>query len=368
MLCREHRRHKHTYSHGESKTVLDLLKYRYLYLLISGIIIVPGILFMLLGGLKPGIDFTGGTEITVLMPRGVQTTPAAVSQIVSRIQYAPGKYLDDNQVQGQTDTAFSNQQEYLVRTIDIGANTAAQTGVLNALKAKFGAIKQVQINTVSNTVGNDTVQRAIYAVLAAAAAILLYMAWAFRKLNHSFVYGGAAIAALLHDVLVVLGLFAILGFFFNVRIDSLFVPAVLTVIGFSVHDTIVVFDRIRENIGRRTGDPYYTVVNNSLAQTLGRSLNTSLTVLLTLLALLLFGGSSIHVFVLALLIGIASGTYSSIFNATPLAVMWEMGEFNRFLGRGRGRGTPQAQGGATGTGGGTGSRRIVPRRSAGNAR
>jgi len=136
-------------------------------------------------------------------------------------------------------------------------------------------------------------------------------------------------------VLVVLGLFAILGYFFDVRIDSYFVPAVLTVIGFSVHDTIVVFDRIRENMLRRTGESYYTVVNNSLAQTLGRSLTTSLTVLLTLLALLLFGGASIQTFILALLIGIASGTYSSIFNATPLAVMWETGEFNRFFGRGR---------------------------------
>ncbi len=348
--------------------MLDLLKYRYLYLLISGIIIVPGLLFMLLGGLKPGIDFTGGTEITVVMPRGVQTTPVAVGDIVSKIQYVPGKYLDDNQVQGQTDAAFPNQQEYLIRTVDIGSNNVAQTALLQSLQRKFGtSVREVQTNTVSDTVGKDTVQRAIYAVIAAAVAILLYMAWAFRKLNHSFVYGGAAIAALLHDVLVVLGLFAILGFFFNIRIDSLFVPAVLTVIGFSVHDTIVVFDRIRENIGRRSGEPYYTVVNNSLAQTLGRSLNTSLTVLLTLLALLLFGGSSIHVFVLALLIGIASGTYSSIFNATPLAVMWETGEFNRFLGRGRGRGTPQTQGGATGRGGGTGtgSRRIVPRGSAG---
>jgi len=351
--------------------VLDLLKYRYLYLLISGIIIVPGLLFMLLGGLKPGIDFTGGTEITVVMPRGVQTTPAAVSDIASKIQSAPGKYLDDNQAQGQKDVVFPDQQEYLIRTVDIGSNNVAQTALLKALQNKFGAgVREVQTNTVSDTVGKDTVQRAVYAVIAAAVAILLYMAWAFRRLNHPFVYGGAAIAALLHDVLVVLGLFAILGFFFNIRIDSLFVPAVLTVIGFSVHDTIVVFDRIRENIGRRSGDPYYTVVNNSLAQTLGRSLNTSLTVLLTLLALLLFGGSSIHVFVLALLIGIASGTYSSIFNATPLAVMWEMGEFNRFLGRGRGRGTPRMQGGTTGTGGGTGmgSRRIVPRRSASGAR
>jgi preprotein translocase subunit SecF len=136
----------------------------------------------------------------------------------------------------------------------------------------------------------------------------------------------------------VLGLFAIAGYFFNVRIDALFVPAVLTVMGFSVHDTIVVFDRVRENLGRRSGESHYGVVNGALAQTLGRSLSTSLTVLLTLVALLLFGGASIRMFVLTLLIGIASGTYSSIFTATPLVVLWETGELSRLWRRSTRRG------------------------------
>jgi preprotein translocase subunit SecF len=183
----------------------------------------------------------------------------------------------------------------------------------------------------------------VQAVLLATGAILLYMAWAFRKLPHPFVYGGAAIAALLHDVVVVLGLFAIAGYFFNVRIDALFVPAVLTVIGFSVHDTIVVFDRVRENLGRHSGESYYAGVNGALAQTLGRSLSTSLTVLLTLVALLLFGGASIRMFVLTLLIGIASGTYSSIFTATPLAVLWETGELSRLWRRSTRRGARAPQ-------------------------
>ncbi len=313
--------------------MIDLLRYRRLYLLISGLIIVPGIVFMLLGGLRPGIDYTGGTEATVVLPVGVNATSSAVASVVQKVPYdTKGAMLDDVQVQGQSDPIYPRQQEYLVRTRDIGSNIAAQDRLIAALQQTFGkGVKEVQLNTVSSSVGQDTASRATTAVLIAALAIVLYMAYAFRNLKHPFVYGAAALAALVHDVLVVLGLFAILGFFFNVRIDALFVPAVLTVIGFSVHDTIVVFDRIRENVGRRTGDSYYRVVNNSLAQTLGRSLNTSITVLLTLSALLLFGGSSIRIFVLALFIGIASGTYSSIFNATPLAVMWETGEFDGFL-------------------------------------
>lgn len=313
--------------------MIDLLRFRRLYLLISAIIIVPGIVFMLLGGLKPGIDYTGGTEVTIVLPAGVNASSGSVTSVVQKVPYdAKGSMLDDVQVQGQSDPNYPRQQEFLVRTRDIGSNTGAQNNLITALQKAYGAgVKEVQLDTVSSSVGQDTASRATTAVLIAALAILLYMAYAFRNLKHPFVYGGAALAALLHDVLVVLGLFAILGFFFNVRIDALFVPAVLTVIGFSVHDTIVVFDRIRENVGRRTGESYYHVVNNSLAQTLGRSLNTSITVLLTLSALLLFGGGSIHIFVLALFIGIASGTYSSIFNATPLAVMWETGEFDGFL-------------------------------------
>ncbi|HZS86986.1 MAG TPA: protein translocase subunit SecF [Chloroflexota bacterium] len=324
--------------------MLDLLKYRYFYLLLSGLIILPGLIFIALGGLKPGIDFQGGTQITVVMPKGANPTTAAVVSVVRTVTYtnSAGKKVlfDDVEAQGVTDPAYKGQQEFLIRVPDIGSDVVAQQNLLSALKKQWGDVKQVSLDSVSGTVGADTTNRAIQAVIAAAVAILLYMAFAFRKLPHPFVYGGAAIAALLHDVLVVLGLFAIMGYFFDVRIDALFVPAVLTVIGFSVHDTIVVFDRIRENMGRRTGEPYYTVVNNSLAQTLGRSLNTSLTVLLTLIALLLFGGSSIRIFVLTLLIGITSGTYSSIFNATPLAVMWETGEIPRLFGGGRGKKKP----------------------------
>ena len=188
--------------------------------------------------------------------------------------------------------------------------------------------------TVSASVASETTRNAFLAVLAASAFILLYISFAFRKVNRPWRYGACAIIALLHDVLVVLGIFSILGWTLHVQVDALFITALLTVVGFSVHDTIVVFDRIRENMTRRTSETFEQVVNASLIQTMARSLNTSLTVLFTLSALTLFGGTTIRVFSLALLIGILSGTYSSIFNASMLLVMWERGEsvfkyFNR---------------------------------------
>ncbi|HEU0001872.1 MAG TPA: protein translocase subunit SecF [Ktedonobacteraceae bacterium] len=181
--------------------------------------------------------------------------------------------------------------------------------------------------TVSASVASETTRNAFLAVLAASAFILLYISFAFRKVVRPWRYGACAIIALLHDVLVVLGIFSILGWTLHVQVDALFITALLTVVGFSVHDTIVVFDRIRENMTRRTSETFEQVVNASLVQTMARSLNTSLTVLFTLSALTLFGGTTIRVFSLALLIGILSGTYSSIFNASMLLVMWERGEF-----------------------------------------
>ncbi len=181
--------------------------------------------------------------------------------------------------------------------------------------------------TVSASIASETTRNAFLAVLAASAIILLYISFAFRKVNRPWRYGACAIIALLHDVLVVLGIFSILGWLLQVQVDALFITALLTVVGFSVHDTIVVFDRIRENMTRRGSETFDQVVNVSLIQTMARSLNTSLTVLFTLSALTLFGGTTIRVFALALLIGILSGTYSSIFNASMLLVMWERGEF-----------------------------------------
>lgn len=208
---------------------------------------------------------------------------------------------------------------------------------VNILFAQSGPLFVQNKSTASAAIGAETTRNAIFAVLAAAVAIMFFIAYAFRHVGtwrRSFRFGASAIIALLHDVLVVLGLWAILGHFFDFKVDSLFLTAVLTVVGFSVHDTIVVFDRIRENLSRRTSETFEQIVDASLIQTMARSINTSFTVLLTLTALVLFGGASIREFTLALLIGILSGTYSSIFNASMILAVWETGEWRTIFRRG----------------------------------
>ena len=180
-------------------------------------------------------------------------------------------------------------------------------------------------NTVGAIVSAQLIQQAVLLILLGSLGILIWIGIRFQSIK----FGAAALASLLHDVIVVVGIFAILGTVFGTQIDALFVTAMMTVIGFSVHDTIVVFDRIRENRARHAGEPFDQIVNHSILQTFGRSINTSLTVVITLLALFFFAGSAIHYFVLALLIGIVSGTYSSIFNASPILVVWQLWEDNR---------------------------------------
>jgi len=220
-----------------------------------------------------------------------------------------------------------------------GANNQANLPAIQAAFLKNGGpyFQVVSNSLVGPSIAGQTTLMAFLAVLAASVFILLYVWFSFRKVPKAWRYGTCAIVALLHDVLVVLGVFSILGVLFSIQIDALFITGLLTVIGFSVHDTIVVFDRIRENMQRRTTETFEEVVNASLVQTMARSLNTSLTVLLTLLALTLFTGvgTSIFSFTLTLLIGIFSGTYSSIFNASMLLVIWENGELG--LGRLKGR-------------------------------
>jgi preprotein translocase SecF subunit len=195
-----------------------------------------------------------------------------------------------------------------------------------ALIAEFGPIDEVRQQTsVGPVVSQELVQQTILLILMGAVGIMLWITFRFGD----FRMGATALGALLHDVIVVVGLFAIMGTFAGLQVDALFVTAMLTVIGFSVHDTIVVFDRIRENKVRHAGEPFDLIVNHSILQTAGRSINTSLTVMLTLMALFLLGGAAIHAFVLALLIGIASGTFSSIFNAAPILVDWHLWDERR---------------------------------------
>jgi preprotein translocase subunit SecF len=210
-----------------------------------------------------------------------------------------------------------------VRTVEMKPDEIAR--VEAALRDRYkDLLKDVSPSTVSPSFSGELIANAIRSIALASVLIVLLIAWAFRNFGWSaFRYGLAAIVALLHDAAVVLGIFAILGYFLNVEVDSLFVTAVLTIIGFSVHDTIVVFDRIRENLRLNPGEALNPVINFSIMQTLARSVITSLTVVLTLLALYLFGGYSMRNFALALLIGIVSGTYSSIFNASQIVSLWQ---------------------------------------------
>ncbi len=292
--------------------MIDIVGKRYWFFLISAIIIIPGLISLLIApGLKLGVDFTGGTLWEMKFAAPVQ--PAEMKSLLTEFD------LGDSVVQ------TSGENTLLVRSKQI-STTDQKVTIQQAIQSKFGPFQELRFDDVGPAIGNEVAQQAILAVILASIGILVYITWAFRHVPSPFRYGVCAIVALLHDAFLVLGVFSILGKLFNVEVDALFVTALLTVIGFSVHDTIVVFDRIRENMSKRSGETFDIVVNHSVVQTLARSLNTSLTVIFTLSALFLFGGSTTKEFVLALLVGIVSGTYSSIFNASMLLVVWENGE------------------------------------------
>lgn len=281
---------------------MNLMKYKVFYFVFSLILIIPGSYFLLTSGLKLGIDFTGGTLLEYRFEKNVS--------------------VEELKKYGQVTSTSSNT--FIVKSKPL--TESETTGIKKELEEKYGKTEERRRESVGPLIGKELSQKAFYALIFASIAIVLYVAFSFRKVPKPaspWRFGICAIAALLHDVLLVVGVFAILGKFMQVEVDSLFVTAILTVIGFSVHDTIVVFDRIRENLLKNIGRKFSEVVNLAVVQTLGRSLNTSLTVVFVLLALFLFGGESIKWFVVALLVGIISGTYSSIFNATALLVWWE---------------------------------------------
>ena len=295
---------------------------RRLWFTISLIAIVPGLISLIFFGLKQGIDFTGGTQILLRFDQPVNTEQ--ISGVLD------GQGYDSASAQTvQVDGGNGIQ----IRMPELGEGSTDKADLYAAINGEIGTFTELEINTIGASVGNAIRDRAFVAVGLASVGILLFIGWAFRNTQNPWLYGTCAIVAMLHDVLLVLGIFSILGVVADVEIDALFVTALLTIIGFSVHDTIVVFDRIRENLARHAAPTFEGVVDYSLAQTLVRSLNTSLTVVLTLLALYLFGGSSTRNFVLALLLGVVSGTYSSIFNASQLLVAWENGEIQRLFGR-----------------------------------
>ena len=294
------------------------------FFLFSLLLTIPGLAFIaatpLTGGdvgLKFSVEFTGGTVWEFKLeepsePSIVRDAVVAVGHPEAQVTEGEGGFLllRTKPLDLQSGSVPDPSQP-------AGAELAE---IREAIVAAAGPIaEEGSLSTVGPVISQDLTQQALLLVFLGSLGIVLWMTYRFRNVR----FGAAALVALLHDVIVTVGFFAVAGTFFNVEVDALFITAMLTIIGFSVHDTIVVFDRVRENIARYAGAPFAEIVNHSIVQTMGRSLNTTATVLITLLALLAFAGGSIRTFVLALFVGILSGTYSSIFNASPLLVWWE---------------------------------------------
>ena len=334
----------------------DIVGKRNWYFALSGLLTIPGLIFVLLGGLKPSVDFTGGTVWEVRFAS--QPAPDAIQAAFADLGYpdADVRPTSDGYVEIRTEpldlippggpvesplpsgsaliepspeasaglgeSPAPSASEAVAPLPSPSANEEPAVGteladVEAALVDQFGEEETRSLRTVGPIIGAELIRGSIILIIIGELFILAYL-W----IRFGFRYGTAAIVALLHDVVVVVGIFAILGYFFGLEFDALFVTALLTIIGFSVHDTIVVFDRIRENRVRHANEPFGAIVNHSILQTLSRSINTSLTVAVTLGALLLLGPATIRTFSLALLIGVVSGTYSSIFNASQILVAW----------------------------------------------
>ena len=291
---------------------LNVIGRRNVFFAISLLIIIPGIVSMVSRGFLLGIDFAGGTEFTVTF---------AEHPSVAQVE---GAVAAEN-INGSVIQTGGNG--YIIRSLPL--TPAQQKIVEDDLVRRVGPMTVQQVLEVGGTIAGETIEFALLAVVLASVAILFLLAIRFRNVpggwRAGFQFGGSALAALLHDVFLLTGIFSIMGKVLGLRIgeiDSLFVTAVLTVVGFSVHDTIVVFDRIRENLRVSQRLSFEQVVNLSIMQTAARSVITSFTVVLVLAAILIAGGATLKGFALALLIGIVSGTYSSIFNAAPLLVVW----------------------------------------------
>ncbi len=319
--------------------MFNFIKHRRLYFLISALVIVPGVIAMLysivtIGApVRLGIDFVGGSLFEIQFQESVSED--AVRDVFAEFGLND-VVLQELQAVGSTVTGARWQ----VRTAFVEPEITEQiTAALSERVAPLDTEATV-VNQVSPTIGAEVTQAAVIAVLVATVVILAFIVFAFRQVPNALRYGVCAIAAMLHDILVVMGVMSILGLLFGWEVDALFLTAMLTVIGFSVQDSIVVFDRIRENSHKRRGDSYEILVNRSVLETIHRSLATQLNAFFIMAALLLFGGATIKQFVAILFVGLLSGTYSSIFNAVPLLVSWENGEIP-FL-RGRRHKTAQA--------------------------
>ena len=269
---------------------------------------------MFVYGYKTGIDFAGGTilELQISEPKNSVATDVS-SAIISAY-----KTVTNLDVAAQAE----GDNRYFVRSAQI--NNEQKNNLIIALQANFSVVNELRFETVDPTIGADVVRKAVLAVILAIIGILFYIAYAFRRVPGqvgAWRFGSAAVLALAHDVLILLGLYAIVSHFWGAEIDGMFITALLTLVGFSVHDTIVTFDRVRENLRRRAGEDLVTLLNDSIVETIVRSINTSFTLFLVLVAMFFFGGPTLKYFTLAMIIGVVVGTYSSVFIASPLLLI-----------------------------------------------
>lgn len=297
---------------------MNIIGKRFLFFAISGILMLAGIVSLAVFGLKSGVEFKGGSLMTVGFEQNV--TQDQLAGELSTLGYS------DTLIQR------TGAGDYLVRLPEL--NNEAKSTLQAGLVTSLGAMTVGGFDTVSPFVAAETTRNAGIAVAVAAVGILLYLSYAFRRMPSPFRYGTAAVVALFHDIVIVVGLFAILGKILNWEINLMFVTGVLAILGYSVNNTVIIFDRIRENLLQRGGN-FETVVNNSVIETMGRSMNTNLTTIFPIVALLLIVGASIQNLLVVLLAGIVVGTYDSICVAPALLVVWQKGEWSRFIGRKR---------------------------------
>ena len=300
--------------------MLDIIGKRFWFFLISGAVILIGIISLATFGLALGIEFSSGSRVRISFDEQ-EVSQDQLRQELANLGY-PNAII-------QSEILPTGQGDFFIRTRNLVEEDKVQLEA--GLAAKFGHLTVKEFSDVSAEVAAETARNAAIAVVVAAVGILLYITWSFRRMPSPFHYGTCAIIALVHDVLVVLGVFSILGGILGWEINLMFITGILAVIGYSVNNTVVVFDRIRENLTKGGSSSFEVVVNNSLVETLSRSLNTSLTTLFVVLALLLFVGASIQNFAVVLLIGIIAGTYSSLCIASLLLIVWEKREWGRFI-------------------------------------
>ncbi|KKT39644.1 MAG: Protein translocase subunit SecF [Candidatus Collierbacteria bacterium GW2011_GWA2_46_26] len=275
------------------------MKYLSLYFLISAIVILPGIYSLVRFGLKPSIEFTGGSRFTLVQSK---STPDTILQ--SFKEYTPVLESSDN-------------NSLTIKSKEISQESVQK--ILETLKPDSPEIKLTDFETIGPALGKETIKKTANALIIASFLLLAYISLAFKQLK----YGICAVLAMFHDTAVLLGSFSLLGYFWGIEVDLLFVTAILTILSFSVHDTIVVYDRIRELSHKHKNTDYVSLINQAVTETMARSLNNSLTIIFMLLAMFLIGGETTKYFSLALLIGTITGTYSSTFTAAPLLIFWE---------------------------------------------